>query len=656
MILRHLLPFAVLLASLAGAAHAEEESWHLMLIGDQPSGYVHTVWAESNGADADHRFETRVDTLFRMKRMGREIEIRDLTIVHENRAGQIVAMKKNLGMSNVETIYDGRVQGDLFVFTVRTVGRPTESSIDWPGDVPGPRGVEMRLAATDFRSGARFKVPQFDFTVGEIIGLEHVIGEDRVIDLPSGPRRLHQVIATPDLPGLPATTGWVDDQGRMLKSSTTMIGVEFHTVLSDRDTVTRFREGAMGATAEVFMDSTVRSNVRLPRPRSLSNALYRIRPKREGHTLPSLEDERQKRVGGGERQGGMLLSVSMRVPPESRKQQRPLEDPGGELDEYLEPSAMMQSDDPTLVDLALSAVGEERDAWQAARLLERQVYETIDKKSMDVAFASALETCRTRQGDCSEHAVLLAALCRTVGIPSRIAMGVEYVGGIFGGHAWTEVWIDDSWYALDATLGRGAVDATHLRFGASSLKDGGFSGSLIGIAQTLGEIDLEVVEFAHGDERVKVGEGGTKPVVENGRFIDRMQGVSFDLPAGFSLDEEAGRVNDEAHPLSGRFLLARLLNARTGASIEFQIRQVPYDFSLERVRRRWKDRSMALRIVPRRISGADGLLALGGAGSAPFHAAATLIDDALYHLEASPAVDEPLEALLQLVESLHIRW
>ena len=76
------------------------------------------------------------------------------------------------------------------------------------------------------------------------------------------------------------------------------------------------------------------------------------------------------------------------------------------------------------------------------------------------------------KGDCTEHAVLLAALCRARGIPARVAIGLVYVSAAqgFGYHMWNEVWIDGGWIPLDATIARGGTGAAHLKLADSSLK------------------------------------------------------------------------------------------------------------------------------------------------------------------------------------------
>jgi hypothetical protein len=63
---------------------------------------------------------------------------------------------------------------------------------------------------------------------------------------------------------------------------------------------------------------------------------------------------------------------------------------------------------------------------------------------------------RRRQGDCTEHAVLTAALARLRGIPARVAVGVALVSGetthgAFG-HAWAELLENGEWKVADAAL------------------------------------------------------------------------------------------------------------------------------------------------------------------------------------------------------------
>jgi hypothetical protein len=80
---------------------------------------------------------------------------------------------------------------------------------------------------------------------------------------------------------------------------------------------------------------------------------------------------------------------------------------------------------------------------------------------------SALETLSRRSGDCTEAAVLLAALGRAAGIPTRVADGLVYsresyhgVSNAFMPHSWTLAFVDGNWRSFDLALD--SFDSTHI--------------------------------------------------------------------------------------------------------------------------------------------------------------------------------------------------
>ncbi len=77
---------------------------------------------------------------------------------------------------------------------------------------------------------------------------------------------------------------------------------------------------------------------------------------------------------------------------------------------------------------------------------------------------------RTKEGFCQQFAGTFAAMARSLGVPSRVAVG--FTDGTIGTdgryhvygrnyHAWPEVWFDDvGWVAFEPTPGRGSADTT----------------------------------------------------------------------------------------------------------------------------------------------------------------------------------------------------
>tara|TARA_R110000782_G_scaffold77473_13_gene153735 strand:+ start:642 stop:2150 length:1509 start_codon:yes stop_codon:yes gene_type:complete len=75
-------------------------------------------------------------------------------------------------------------------------------------------------------------------------------------------------------------------------------------------------------------------------------------------------------------------------------------------------------------------------------------------------YATALEAFNSQQGDCTEHALLLATLARAANIPTRVVFGLAYNNERFLGrkyvfvpHAWVQAWTGSKWESFDSGLG-----------------------------------------------------------------------------------------------------------------------------------------------------------------------------------------------------------
>jgi transglutaminase-like putative cysteine protease len=157
---------------------------------------------------------------------------------------------------------------------------------------------------------------------------------------------------------------------------------------------------------------------------------------------------------------------------------------------------LVQSDNPQVVAMANSVAANETDARTVAIELEKLVKSTIKLKNFTQAFSTAADVAQLREGDCTEHAVLLAALARARGIPARVAIGLVYQSGSqsFAYHMWNELWIDDRWVPMDATLGQGGVGAAHLKLTDSNLAGAGAYSSFLPVAQVIGQLKIEILE------------------------------------------------------------------------------------------------------------------------------------------------------------------
>ncbi len=142
-----------------------------------------------------------------------------------------------------------------------------------------------------------------------------------------------------------------------------------------------------------------------------------------------------------------------------------------DLEKYMKPENMIESDEPVLIEKAMEITAGSEDSWEAAKRLSKWVAENIE--GAVPGGTSAINTYKIRQGECGSHSRLLAAFCRAVGIPARLAAGCMYsslYGGSFGQHAWTEVYMGDAgWIPVDATAFEiDFIDAGHIRLGVGT--------------------------------------------------------------------------------------------------------------------------------------------------------------------------------------------
>ena len=135
---------------------------------------------------------------------------------------------------------------------------------------------------------------------------------------------------------------------------------------------------------------------------------------------------------------------------------------------YLQPNAWVQSELPEIRAFA-NRHGQGRTQAEIMGNLVTAVQNHMTGPVDYMGSGNAAEALRTRSGDCSEFAVLLAALARAKGIPTRVAYGLAYADrfsgkkDVFSPHVWVQVWTGTRWQSYDAGIGE--FDATHLALG-----------------------------------------------------------------------------------------------------------------------------------------------------------------------------------------------
>ena len=137
------------------------------------------------------------------------------------------------------------------------------------------------------------------------------------------------------------------------------------------------------------------------------------------------------------------------------------------------------------------------DPWQKALRIARWVKRNITGKNFTKGFAAASEVARDLTGDCTEHSVLTAAMCRAAGIPARVVIGLVYEPEVlkgFGYHMWNEVYVNRRWIAIDSLWDQSTVDAVHIKLTDSSLDGVSPFEAFLPMVRVMGKMAIEPLE------------------------------------------------------------------------------------------------------------------------------------------------------------------
>lgn len=505
------------------------DRWDAVRIGGAPAGHGHTVVRRVVGADGV-QVETTSEGRMEMARLGATLTVEESSTTVEREDGTLVSLRKRSKMSGTETLVEVVVRDGVATIATTTMGARREAKVPVPAGTVGPWRAERLVAEAGFSPGTKTVVRLFQVDLGgPVVATSTVVGPEEVEDADGTKAKRVRVDATLDVMPL-TTSSWVTPDGDPVATRTDVAGMRIETF---RTTQARALERGGGKPAEVFAPTLISTRHLVPHARVLDGALLRVRSRTPDRPLPPLADERQV-VERRDADGSVLVRVARVVPPPGASGTRPLVAPGADVAPFLAATSMLQADDAGVRAAAAEAVGAETNAWRAAQAIETWVHRAIDKKTLDVGFASAAEVCRDRQGDCTEHAVLVAAMCRAAGIPSRVVMGLEYLTGIFGGHAWAEVWVEGRWYALDATLGYGFADPLHLTLGRMALAEGTYGGEFTTLVAGLSHLDVDVVETTVGGTTTRFDDASVR--TDGGRYVNAAWGVSVTPPTGWTIE------------------------------------------------------------------------------------------------------------------------
>jgi len=479
----------------ADAFRTVARDWYVLSLGGEPCG--HSLATREESEEDGGLVRTRSEASIRLGRGTTTVTVSTAREFVETAAGRPLraSVRQSLGgdgRPGVEIRYEFR-PGEVEVTEGERRRVEPSPEGDWLAPAAAERFVRARLAA----DAAEISFRTIDLESGlRVASLRLVRGDPgrmvvRGKDIPVVTYRVRNDLL--DLPG----EDRYDAEGTLV-SSVLRLGIgELVSTLADE---TEARAALRNARAEVLVRSFV------PAPEPIRNARGRRTLRLEVAALagdlpdlPSVGAQRARRIDA--------TTVEVEVDARRGSPASPEEIADRA---FLAATALIDHDTPEVRELvARTRARGDRPPRRLAEALRVAVRAALPRKDLASAFASASDALRSGGGDCSEHAVALAAALRAVGIPARIVGGLVYADSfagereVWGWHVWTQALVParagepPEWIDLDATLpGERAFDAAHVATGASSLAGGALDPLWSDTLALLGNLKIRVVDPA----------------------------------------------------------------------------------------------------------------------------------------------------------------
>jgi hypothetical protein len=464
-----------------------QDEWMALLINGQKSGFLH-----HRRQHTGHGIKSTEHMQWNMQRGGvpLRIEMTDTTL--EKPDGTPVSFSSEQKLSSIATRVSGRIEGDTLTITKSGLGPASHRSMPWKKNWlmnEGYRQAQIKaFQAQGMQPGSRFSATVFVPSLEKAVTTTSVLGEIEAVDLLGQTQRLWHVTETTDMGFIQQLAdAWVDDQFNVKKMRLKMMGMTLEMIACPKACAT-----ADSQPFEAFADTLARVPVTVPKNWLTGPLHWELRLKTPVDDLQLAQSHEQsvriEQAANG--QTRLHITVSPEGPATADTTPATSSD---DLSAWKKPTPWLQSNANLIVGLAKKTVRANQNNAEKMQAITDFVRHYIRDKNLSVAYASALETAKYRNGDCTEHALLTAAMGRAVGIPTRIATGLVYVPDFQGQknrlipHAWTQAWVNGRWHSFDAALGQ--FDSGHI---ALNYGDGDPTGFYNGI-QLLGNLEVNAV-------------------------------------------------------------------------------------------------------------------------------------------------------------------
>ncbi len=446
------------------------ERWFGIYVNGERVGFYRERIDKEEGG---YRMEGNGSVRMNVMSFSKEASIHETYLVTKSLALRSLDVEQTINGSSSHL--SGKVYGGAIHIKSEAYGKTTNRSIKFKGEVyPGP-ALNLYPLMRTVSPGSSYKIQAFDPEEPRIKVIQiTVLGEDKTSEgVPALKLRnnLYPIVNN-DI--------WVDGHGNTLEES-----VRDGLVITKAEPPAALGaficDWALAKKDLIYDFSLVRVQPPIKDLKKLTGLEVEIRGWDDA--LPLLQGGGQQVIKGSNGLVTFRTGSLVQISSESKAQ--------GPTDAQLKPADKIEADAPEIMAQAKALATGVKSQKDLARVLASWTANWL-KDTIDDG-GSAVESFKSKRGNCQTHARLYTALARAAGIPTRFVSGLVYLDGKgFLYHSWAESFIEGRWVSVDPTYNQIPADPTHLK-----LLEGHLPEDMAPIIAIIGRIKITILNSAY---------------------------------------------------------------------------------------------------------------------------------------------------------------
>ena len=477
------------------------EIWEVQYIGNNPIGYMHRKVSVSKSSEFEIEAESRTTVSLKGEPLVQRLKINTT----ETDTGALRRIEGSIEIGDNKQTFEGNVNSIDGKMTLKGVnnGQATPVlTIGWNPDYRGPFAVDQSMLRRPLEPKETRKLKYFDPILGKVVEGKLKAADDffKTPTMFVGSRDLLEVsnISTVGNETMKALL-WVDEKGEGYKSimqsadirsfRTEPIVAQILSSVFDLRAISSKTIKLSGAVDRLMSNRT-----------NIVSQTFRIKnSNNDPFKLFSDRTNQRKKSQNARTVDITVFRVGL----------NPNEMGGVELKKDNDDSSQVDTDfipskSPIIQEFARALVASQSkldegnvSLFEKVKVCREELVKRIELKEFDNQIGSVVETTKSKQADCVEHALLFASVCRAMGIPTRIALGMIFNRNKeepeMKFHAWIEFHDGERWVPSDSSDQQFPTSIDRIKVLESNFTDPNPYLDILKVFQSMTELEISVL-------------------------------------------------------------------------------------------------------------------------------------------------------------------